>query len=207
MKHASIASVAIASFLLHSADAGMSYTVLDSLTANSTMTGPGGSWSVNGTYTGPSSDISWHSMAGTTTAQGYGGGSFNIVARRTYAAYIYSTGFIDEIIMQHDVGSSKVGAGSGSGSITVTLSQGAEFHCAPGLTTAQWTKEGSALANGAYLAAGTHTLNWSASFQLASGLTRGYTMSAYFAPSSIPAPGALALLGVAGLAGSRRRRA
>ena len=87
-------------------------------------------------------------------------------------------------------------------SATVTFGATTTFRNGNSTTGSAWSYAGSALANGTVFAPGTYTLNWSYS---RNSTSLNYAWEAIALFSTVPTPGAAALLGAAGLLGRRRR--
>ena len=211
MKHASIAmaAVAAAATLAASSDAALTRSTITSISANSTLTGYPGTWSlaVNNAAVTDSRTADSRSWSGNSNPAGYGGSGLVLYTKQTYRSDIYNGGFVDWITLQHDVGSSMLSSWNASGSLTFVFDTAVKFYWDPNAVMGRdWTYNGSSIAQGTRFEAGTYVIGFSAVGGMPAGqYIREWNASAYVAPVPVPAPGALAPLGLAGFAARRRR--
>ncbi len=201
-----VATVSVAG-ITSNADAALTRSTITSISCNSTLIGPPGTWTL-GLNNAPVTDsrtADSRAWSGNTQPAGYGGSSLILYTKQTYRSDIYNGGFIDWITLQHDTGtSSSVSSWNATGSLTFVFDNAVTFHWDTPFG-ANWTYNGSTVAQGTRFEAGTYSINYSTSGSFAPSTSRMWQLTAYVAPAPIPAPGAIALLGLAGLAGRRRR--
>ncbi|MFM1867490.1 MAG: hypothetical protein RL591_898 [Planctomycetota bacterium] len=201
-----VVSASVAGFT-SDADAGLTRSTITSISCNSTLTGYPGSWglSLNNAAVTDSRTADSRLWSGNTQPAGYGGSFLILYTKQTYRSDIYNGGFVDWITLQHDTGSSSnVSSWSATGSLTFVFDNAVTFHWDTPFNPI-WTYNGSTVAQGTRFEAGTYSINYSTSGSFAPSTSRMWQLTAYVAPAPIPAPGAIALLGLAGLAGRRRR--
>ena len=208
-RSAALSAVVLASVAASQAHAGFALSTLNSVTVNSTMSGPGKTWHLEESRTitdsqNADSRVLWASSSASYSPPGYGNGLVVWTYRASKPAY-YSGGSIDGLILRHDLGSAMINTWNAFGSVNVTFSTAIQFFSDTNVGSS-WSFGGSTIANGTRFEAGTYTINYASAYTYSTGLARQWDCVAYFAPAAVPAPGALAILGVAGLS-SRRRRA
>ena len=204
---AALSAAFLASVAASQADAGLSRSTITGISCSSSLSGPSGSWTLalsNAAVTDSQTADSRY-WSGNSQPAGQGGSGLILYTKQTYRSDIYNGGFIDWITMQHDTGSSSsVSSWNAAGSLTFVFDQAVTFHWDSPFG-AGWSYNGTAITQGMRFEAGTYSIDFSAAGSLAPQTTRMWQLTAYVAPAPVPAPAALALLGVAGLAGRRRR--
>jgi hypothetical protein len=194
-------SVLAAVALAGSADAALAYTTLQQASMSSTVTRYGSTGTSIASYTGPTTSSSLFSVVG--------GGAGNVYLATASGMMLdpgtstYRTG--DSVRLIHDVQASSFQANV-TGSLTVQLSTAVDFHAGT-FAPQVFSLGGSVLASGTRLEAGTYTLGFSLlNYSQNIPYNNGFQVEAMFLqPVAVPVPGAVALLGAAGLLGRRRR--
>ena len=200
---AALSAVLLAAVIASHADAALVYSRLNSFNMDSTLQGwfPGQSWSI--------SDSENVSDSGTNNTRIYNpnpsgapAGSLNWINNTTNQVMrsdFYAGGMVDQVSLWHVTGQNNTASASANGNIQVTFLQPIKFY-SDSNSNYRWLYNAQDVANGTQFAAGTYYFYYYVNHYQRQD---GWSFAAYFAP--VPAPGALALLGVAGLAGRRRR--
>ncbi len=199
-----------------SAHAQWARTTLNSISVNSAMSGPNGTWLLNesrnitdsrSTYqrflqgtSGASSAPSWYQ----STA--YMGNVLEVYTNKTTLAGVQ----YDDLNLQQRIGSTGWNPNAIANSITLSGSISITFDAATKVfrnpTGLAWTCNGSTFLTGTNFAAGTYAFNYSYTWSSTTTTTGSWDTLLRFGPgAAVPAPGVMALLGAAGLLGRRRR--
>lgn len=182
--------------------AALTYSTLSSVSLNSTLTGPLGSWvaTLNNQSITDSRSVDTRYWQGVSKpAGGYG---FSAV-RVTTMGMPQPGGPIDFISIAHDLGTTAMTSWNSSGSVTMSFDRAILFYFSSGVGNT-WSFEGTALTQGTRFEAGNYSFSFAGTFNAAAGL-REWTTSAYFMSATVPAPGAAIIFAAAGLLGRRRR--
>ena len=200
---AALSAVLLAAVIASHADAALVYSRLSQFYMDSTLQGvyPGQQWTI--------SDTENVSDSGTNNTRIYDpnpfgapSGSLNWINNTTNQVSrsdFYAGGMVDQVSLWHVTGQNNTASASANGSITVTFLQSVKFY-SDSTANYYWNYNAQRVANGTQFAAGTYYFYYYVNHNQRQD---GWSFAAYFAP--VPAPGALALLGVAGLTRRRRR--
>ena len=197
------------------AQAALTYTTLNSLSVASTLTStngpyPGsiGNWFVSLTSE-PITDSrsvdsrDWFGSSPQATTWTHPSGGVSSYLSLTTAGISQPSGPIDFIKITHTT-PYHVTSWNCSGSVNVTFDRSIDFYYSPRMGEI-WSYGGNTIAAGTRFNPGTYTFGFGSTFSIAAPGTLSWVATAYFQPVAVPAPAAVALLGLAGLRGRRRQ--
>ena len=201
LHHGVVAAVLAANLLANTnAQAALTYSTVNSLSVDSTLSGSPGDWRITLREQAITDSRSVDSRTWTGSSRPTGTGFSSL--RFNTMGISQPSGPIDFVNIAHDSGS-VITSWNSSGSISVSFDRPILFYFSPG-TGNTWSFAGASIVQGTRFDAGTYTFGFASIFSVPGGI-REWTTTAYFEAVSVPAPGAFALLGAASLLGCRRR--